>query len=558
MRRFVPRALLALALLATAAGCASGGGAGVDLGGDTGGRYLVMIPPFEGESGGQVANELRALVTGMATHAAISDGAIRRSMDEYDIETLDEITARQLAQQIQAQLVTWGSVRPGGAGLQADVKFIDTRSGDEIALDGIEGATPPALAAALFAGFENAVEGIRQAAFCNDYLSSNQYAQALGTCEAALAIVPTSTSALYGKATALLYLEREQEALTTYNQLLEIDPSHQDALLGAGLAASRQDRSAEAMGYYNRYLEINPGNVQVRMTVTNDIAQTGDYVSAFRVLETAIPDNADNSEFQRYLFSIATAAGQRAMEQNDSTAARQIYAAALTAYEAGFSGDVEPDASQLRQVIGVNNALGRTEDAIRMAREGTQQFPDSPPIWSQLATVLVQNRQYAEAITALNRLIELDATYENAYIRRAQAYIQAGQRQQALADLQRAAETGDRQTVAQVLYGIGAESVRSENWAEAASTLSSAHEYATGNLRSDIAFFWGFSIYKQGETIARANTQGNAQQAQRALDFFQRALPLLEGSQHAQAQQVIGGARQYVDNQQAIIQATQR
>src|SRR5690606_699044 len=132
-------------------------------------------------------------------------------------------------------------------------------------------------------------------------------------CESALEVVPNSTAALYGKATALLRLERPEEALTTYEQLLAVDANHQDALLGAGLAASQLEQSDEAFGFYSRYLELNPGNVAVRMTVASRIANTGDVVSAYRVLEPAIDaeENRNNPEFQRYLFSLATAAGQR-------------------------------------------------------------------------------------------------------------------------------------------------------------------------------------------------------------------------------------------------------
>jgi tetratricopeptide (TPR) repeat protein len=558
MRRMVPRAFLTAALVATVAGCASGGGGGVGLGGDTGGRYLVLIPDLQGPSGDRVAAELRTLVTGMATHAAISQGAVREKMAEYDIETLDEISARQLAQVIEAQLVSWGTVQQTGAGLQADVKFVDSRSGDEIALEAVEGASAPELAGAIFSAFQESVEGIRQASFCNDYLSSSQYDQALETCERALAIVPGSTSALYGKATALLYLEREAEALEFYDRLLEIDATHQDALLGAGLAASRLDDSDQAMVYYNRYLEVNPGNVQVRMAVTNDIAQTGDYLSAFRVLETAIAENEADTDFQRYLFSIATAAGQGAMEAGDSATAREVFASALSAYQKGFAEGEAPDASQVRQAIAVNTALGRTEDAIRIAREGTQQFPDDAAVWSQLATTLAGAGQHAEAIAALDRVIAIDPAYENAYIRRAQAKLQTGQRQQAIADLRLAARDGDSQTVATVLYGLGAQAIQASNWPDAATTLQTAHEFASGTLRSDIAFYWGYAVYKQGEAIARANGQGDAGQARRALEFFQTAVPILQGSQHAQAAEVLGGARQYIDNQEAIIQASQQ
>ncbi|MQA92425.1 MAG: tetratricopeptide repeat protein [Gemmatimonas sp.] len=558
MPRFVPSALLTATVALSAAGCAAAG-AGVELGGDLGGRYLVMIPALEGPSGDVVANELRALVTEMSTHAAIADGEVRRVMGEYDLAELNEVTARQLAQQIEAQLVSWGSVQEGGAGLQADMVFVDTRSGDEITVEGASGGTPQELAASIFGTFSESVEGIRQAAFCNDYLSSNQYDRALETCEGALAIVPNSTSALYGKATALLNIEgREAEALETYEQLLEVDPTHQDALLGAGLAASRLDRQDNAMDFYNRYMEINPGNVDVRMTLANDIAETGDYISAYRLLEPAVQDAADNTEFQGYLFQMATAAGQRAQEQADSTTARQIFMVALQAYEAGYSNGDEVPAAALRQAIAVNNELGRTDEAIAIAEDATQRFPDDAQVWSQYATVLSSAGQHAEAINALNRVIEINPDQENVYVRRAQAYLENDQREQAFADLDRAAEAGGAETVAQVLYGIGARAIEAENFAEAASVLEPAHNYAAADGRSDIAFYWGYALYKQGEAIARANTQGNAEQAERALEFFRDAIPRLESSNHGQAAQVLDGAQQYITNQEAVIRAANR
>ncbi|MEX2572119.1 MAG: tetratricopeptide repeat protein [Gemmatimonadota bacterium] len=558
MRRFVPRAFMTAAVAVTAAACAAGG-AGVDLGGDLGGRYLVMIPALEGPEGAAVAEELRGLITtNMSTHAALNNAAIRASMSEYDVEELNEIAARQLAQVINVQLVSWGSVSQAGAGLEADVRFIDVGSGDEIPLENVGGATAPELAQAIFDNFQGAVEGIRQAAFCNDYLSSSQFERALETCENALAIVPTSTAALYGKATALLNMEgRNEDALATYEDLLEIDPTHQDALLGAGLAASRLERQDQAMTFYNRYMEVNPGNIDVRMTVANDIAQTGDYISAFRLLEGAGDEAAESEGFQGFLFGIATAAGRRAEELNDP-AAEEIYSAALDAYRAAYSNGEDLEPSALRNAIAVNNALGRTDDAIALAEEATQRFADDPQMWSQYATVLNTAERYQEAAQAMTRVIELNPDYENIYIRRAQAYLNANQRQLALADLDQAADRGDPDTVAQVLYGVAVRSIQAEDFADAVSILQPAYQYASGQMRSDIAFYWGYGLYQQGLAIAQANEAGNAQQAQRALTFFRPALERVQESNHAQAAQVADAAQQYIANQEAIIQAANR
>jgi tetratricopeptide (TPR) repeat protein len=557
MRRFVPRAVLAAAVTLTAAACATAGGAGLALDADTGGRYLVMIPALEGPSGDQVANELRVLVTEMPTHAAIREADVRQRMSAFGLEELNEITARQLATQVNAQLVSWGTVTPGGAGLQGNLRFTDTRSGDQVEVTGT-GATPRDLAASLYANFEQSMEGIAQAAFCNDYLSSNNFEQALETCERALTIVPTSSMALYGKATALLNLERDEAALTTYRQLLEQDPTHQDALLGAGLAASRLERSQEAMGFYTRYMEINPGRADVRMTIANDVAETGDFISAFRILEAGIPDLRDDEDFQRYLFAIATAAGQRAREQGDDATAQEIFTAAYNAYQAGFGNGGEPDAANLRNAIAVTSAIGRTEDALRIARDATQRFPEEAQLWSIYATALREAGQHREAVDALTRLIQLDPSDQTALIRRAQGYLSMGQRQPALADLQRAAQGGDRNTVAQVIYGEGARAFQAQNYSEASTLMALAYEYGTGEIRRNSAFVWSASLLQEGAAIARANVQGQVQPAQRALELFRRSLQLARESQHANAGQVIQGAEQYIANQEAIIAASRR
>jgi tetratricopeptide (TPR) repeat protein len=522
-----------------------------------------MIPAFEAQAGAPanagaaVAKDLRSLLTGMATHTSVPEGEIKGAMKRNGVEQLDAITSRQLAQAMGAELSAWGTVQSGGQGLEADVTFTDVRSGDEIVLDDVTAPNAKALAQAIFQGFEQKVEGIRMAAFCNDYLASQQYDRALETCNQALAIVPTSTTALYGKATALYNMDNFAESLATYRQLLEVDPNHQDALLGAGLAASRLDQGQEALGFYNRYLELNPLDVQVRMKVAGDIAQAGDFISAYRVLQpAATAENAENLDFQKYYAQVATAAGQRVEEAEGKQAAAEYYNTALAAYDRVFAAQPDSlDASLYRQAIAVNNGLGRTQEALRLGQQATQQFDTVASVWAQYGDVLREAKQYGEAARAYTKVIQLDPQYEGVYIRRALAYMEGGQRQQALADLERAAGQGNREQVARAIFSMASAPLNSGNYAEAANLLSMANNYATGSLKSEIGFFWGFSLYRQGEAIAKANTQGSAARAREALKFFQQALPLLQASNHQNAAQVAGASQQYIANQEAIIKA---
>jgi tetratricopeptide (TPR) repeat protein len=567
MRAYVPRALLTAAVALSAAGCAAGAAGGPAAGASpdgaaTGGRYRVLVPALEvtggvaANVGTTVARDLRNSIAEMERHTSVPEGEVTRAMRQYQISQLDQITARQLAQQINAQLVAWGQVQPGGAGLQANITFIDTRSGDEIVIDNATGANPRQLAQAIQAEFNEKVQGILLAQFCQDFLASQQFDRALENCEQALAIVPNSSVALYGKATALLNMDRDEEALAAYSTLVQADPTNQDALLGAGLAASRLQRGQDALGFYRQYLELNPGDPRVRLTVAGEIAKTQDFVSAFRVLEPAIQENIEDLDFQRYVAQVATAAGQRTREVGTNGDGREFFDAALAAYARVFASDtVTMDAATYRQVIAVNLAVDRTADALRYAERATQQFDTVPALWALQGDVLRQMRRSADAARAYGRVIQLDPSYEGIYIRRALSHMDANNRQAAEADLRVAAERGDRSQVAQVLMSMGGQATQNNQFAEAARLFEMAHGYAAGAQRSDASFFWAFALFRQGDAIARANTQGNAARAREALNFFERALPLARASNHASAAQVITASEQYIANQRAIIEA---
>jgi tetratricopeptide (TPR) repeat protein len=562
MRLLFPRALAAAAVTLAVTACAGGAGpASGPAGAEEGGRYRVLVPGFAVQGVSQrdadlFANTLRGQIETMATHRSVPERETRALLTRHDPATLPlDVFARQVAPQVNARVIVLGDVQPGGAGLEARTRIVDVTSGDEIELDAVSAADARGLASAVYERFQATMEGLRLAVFCNDYLSSQQYETALETCRRALAIVPGSPSALYGIAGAHLGMEDYAQAYSYYQQLLQVDPLHTDGLLGAGFAASRLERSSDALGYYNRYLEVNPDDVQVRLGVAGEIAQTGDVVSAFRVLEPVIQENLEDIDFQLYLAQVATAAGQRTSERDGAAAAAPFFQTALDAYGRVMAerGD-ELDVDVLRSVAAVNLALDRTGEAIRIGELATRRAPESATVWAQYGDILRGANRHADAAQAYGRVISLNPDHEGIYVRRAMARLSAGQRQQGLADLEQAAQRGSRDQVAQVIFGLAANDLRASNWSAAATLLETAHGYASGQMRRDIAFQWGVSLYRQGETIARANeARGDVAAARRALGFFQQAIPRLNESGHQQAPAIVAAAQQFIANQEAII-----
>lgn len=567
MRHVLSRAAAAALLAGTVACAPALSSAGRVEMRAAGGPFQVLVPALEVRGGlpaavgAGVAGRVRSMLSGLATHQPVSMDAVELAKQRYGLVYLDSVTAPQLAKVLGAQLSGWGIIEPGARGLRADVWFVDLRNGDRIELQGLTAVSGGELAKLIFSNFQRQAEGLFQAAVCSDQLAGQEYELALKTCSSAVDHAPMSGSALYGRATALMHLERYDEALPVYEKLLRYDLSRRDALLNAGLTASHMGRGDEALGYYRRYLELGADDSRLVRAISARIAQTGDQVSAYRVLEPVLhaPENREDPAFQRYLFSLSMAAAQKLREAGDPDGATPFLETALDAHERMGDADVaggEP--AVLRQVITANNLLGRREDALRLAADATARYSDIPDVWIQYAALLSEAQRHAEAAAALTRVAELDPSFQGLFLRRALAYLQDGKREQALEDLDRAATQGDAEGVASILYREGVVALRADRFDEAAELLEKAHGHADQDRRAEISFYWGFALYKQGESIARANGGASAGRARAALGYLERALPLVQASTNPSAAQVLNAAQLYIANQHAIIRSGRR
>src|SRR5690606_7417271 len=101
-----------------------------------------------------------------------------------------------------------------------------------------------------------------------------------------------------------------------------------------------------------------------------------------------------------------------------------------------------------------------------------------------------------EAAQAFTRVIELDPNAENAHLRRGMARLAAGQRQQGLADLEQAAERGNAEQAAVVMFQEAAKAIDAGRFSEAENLLSIAARHADSQRRPQIVFFQGVALFR--------------------------------------------------------------
>lgn len=94
----------------------------------------------------------------------------------------------------------------------------------------------------------------------DEFLGSDN-ATAIGFYNSAIAADPASTSAYGGRAFALIYLNKNEEALADLRKLEELEPLSAPLFRARGLIAARADRHADALAAYSRSLELDGDSV---------------------------------------------------------------------------------------------------------------------------------------------------------------------------------------------------------------------------------------------------------------------------------------------------------
>ena len=544
------------------------------------GRFQVLIPAFEAlegaddDFGKDVAEELRDMIDDLATHAPVEEKDLKSALRQFkmDEDDLDCIRSRQLASQMQVNVVVCGTTTPAPGDKMFNVtsKFVTVETGEEFVVDGFTAQEREKESAAqqIFTAFETLVQQQRHAQFCGEYAQSQQWDNALENCDRAIELNPTNVSSRYTRGMIFVNQERFEEAIAEFEQVLELNPIHENGLKAAGFAAAKAGDSEASLGYYSQFLDLNPGDAQVRMNIAYEAATAGDSYGAMVMIDEGLALEPENMDLWQQKAGYAMSSAERIFQQSGNEVnaeSAELYRAAIEAYNKVYAARAdEASVSHRRNVISAFQRLGQLEDAQAAAADALQTWPDEAQLWSVNADVLQKMGQIDEAIGALDRVTAIDPAYPNVGARKGMWLLEAERTDEAVAALTDAVDRGEQSgdNVANIFFGIGhRQGVQPQAWGKAVEMFRHADTFAgEGDVKTKVAFWLGYGLLKHGQALQEPQT---LQTAQRTRPMFVESVRLLQGATGyaeleasvnlGQIQNLINAANQFLEIQDAII-----
>jgi len=554
----------------------------------TGAKMRVLVPNLDplnqakDKFGEEVAETMRKQLSTMQRHVGIEKKEMQSEIKALKLKEDDMdcmVQYRQLAIRMNAELLVCGEYWPDANGHAAWAQFINAKTGDAFVVDTLTAANAKEASEQIFQQFQRFVEHIGLAAFCYEYLGSEQWDRALENCNNALAINPNAAPALKGKAMALFRQAtvnadapdqaKLNEAFAVYKQVLNVNPMDQEALRQAGIVSARLGDAEASREYFRQYLEMNPGDVAVRISIANDQAKAGDPEGALRVVEEGLKTESDNVDLRTFAGVYAAQAAYKVQtEQQELTAeAKALYATAYDHYKNLFdtkNGDVEP--AVIRQMITTLVVLERAPEAVEVGAKATQVKAESGAVWAAYAGALAQVDRVDEAVAAFDKAIALNDTTETGLRgRKATILLTAGRIEQARSAVQEAITAGETtgDEVADLIWRVTMnDEYQNKEWDAALRNFEVASEFATSeDVKSQMAFWSGMILYQKAAAI---KTPENAAQARAARPSFARALDALQaGAAYGRATPnsnyaaTVENIRKYIEYLDALIKRGQ-
>jgi tetratricopeptide (TPR) repeat protein len=496
--------------------------------------------------GEKVADLVRKGIAPMATHTPVAEKDVQAALKKLNVlpQNYDCTTARQLAlrAEMKAQVVMCGEYESNPAGgYKVTANFYTTEEAISFDVLPFDAASETDAANTIVTQFKSYVRQLQLASYCQQNVQAELWQDALDKCNEALQMNPRSRTSLYFRATALLKLNKPEEALAGYQKVLEINPIDTDAMRSAGSVAAQLGKSDVAMKYFRDYLQLNPGDEQVMLTIANDLNKGGDAVAAAKFLEEQLKGDTTNYALQGVIgnYWMVAASGNAKSTATDAqkAEAKGQFASALTYYTRILNNlpaaKVEPKSLDdlYRYMMQAYTLSGQPEKAAALTAAAFANDSSTAATFIVGADALNRSGKSAEAIAALEKAAIKDPTQKVSYQKAALALV-SGNLDDIVKYAKAAAAEGASDDQMDALAMQLVSEGQKKSGSERGAWFDAARSIAKGDKPGAMAnYFEGSNLYQQAAAlIPKAPKVISKSDARTALSLLQRARPLIANS----------------------------
>jgi tetratricopeptide (TPR) repeat protein len=264
-------------------------------------------------------------------------------------------------------------------------------------------------------------------------LEGRQYQAAVEAFTKAVAADPKDYFAHFNLAQAYGLLHRNLEGIAEYRKVLELKPELYEAELNEGILLMRQNDPAGAVPLFARAAEQKPKEFLPR------------YSLAVAQYQTGALDEAEASYRQAIGIDPKSAASESGLAHALARQGKLADAAPHFRQAAGLDPKYRDG---LLELAGLYEKNQQEAEAAAIYRE----FPDNPAIQERLGQIMLQTRQYKDALPRLEAAYAKSPTEANR-VPLAAAYVFTGRREKALPLLQQAVAAEPANYDIRMMYG---------------------------------------------------------------------------------------------------------
>jgi len=283
-------------------------------------------------------------------------------------------------------------------------------------------------------------------------LEAGHYEAAAQSFTQAIRADPSDYTAHFNLALAYSFLQRDAEAIVEYRKVLELKPGLYEAQLNLGILLVRQKKPAEAVPLLEAAVSQKPSEYRPRYYLAEAQLASGALVEAEANYRASIGLNAKSAGAQLGL--------GRALAQQGKLADAAPYFRQAAALDPNYR-------DSLLELAALYENSGKTAEAMEIYR----QFPDNPAAEEHLGALLLDGKQYSDAIPQLKAAYVQSPTEANR-VALAMAYLFNHQLENALPLLDQAVAAEPANFDLRIMY---AHALRDQKkYAAAASQFSAA------------------------------------------------------------------------------------